>query len=648
MLIGIQDEILRLAQLGLLKSLLKDQTTGRKIRWATDAYAELGRFYERNAEITTDLITGEHSGVIRNRARKALELQSDRTKSHAEVFTPLWVCKKMLDEITPTTNDIIPPKTKPSQSKQSRLTKFEQQFIKSRYLEITCGEAPFLVQRYDTITGEILPMDKRDGILDRKLQLICKKNFKETTWIKWTFQAFKTTYGYELQGDNLLIARLNLYMTFEEYLEQTFHRKPKPKESQKVIDIITWNLWQMNGLTNHSPCEEVPPSTQKSLFDLMGLVHPNPPKPCQIRLYQEDQDKVISISELAEQGAQDMKFDYIVGNPPYQEEALGDNATFYPQIYDKFMNESFEIGNIVELIHPARFLFNAGSTPKSWNKKMLNDPHLKVINYYPGSKDIFQNTDIKGGIAITLRNNNVIYGKIDVFTSFKELNSILHKVENNNQFNPFSSIVVTSYAYHFTDKLHKDHPNTINILSKGHKYDLKSNVLDKLKDVFFDSEPSSSCYVRILGIKNKSRHFCYIKSDYLKVVDNFYKYKVFVPAANGSGAIGEVLSSPLIGDPLVGATETFMSIGCFEIRSECEACLKYIKTKFARTLLGILKTTQHNPVESWRLIPLQDFTSNSDIDWTQSIPEIDQQLYKKYGLSQDEIDFIETHVKAMD
>ena len=133
----------------------------------------------------------------------------------------------------------------------------------------------------------------------------------------------------------------------------------------------------------------------------------------------------------------------------------------------------------------------------------------------------------------------------------------------------------------------------------------------------------------------------------LIVPDNFYHYKVFIPAANGSGAIGEVFATPLVGSPLVGSTDTFLSIGNFDTCDEAENCLKYVKTKFARAMLGVLKVTQHNPAPKWRFVPLQDFTSASDIDWSQSIADIDKQLYKKYGLNEDEIAFIEEKVKAM-
>ena len=120
-----------------------------------------------------------------------------------------------------------------------------------------------------------------------------------------------------------------------------------------------------------------------------------------------------------------------------------------------------------------------------------------------------------------------------------------------------------------------------------------------------------------------------------------------VPTSNGSGALGEVLSTPLIGEPLIGFTETFISIGLVDTREEAEAILKYVKSKFARTMLGILKITQSNTRKTWRMVPLQDFTSQSDIDWSQSVAEIDRQLYEKYGLADNEIEFIETHVKEM-
>ena len=155
-------------------------------------------------------------------------------------------------------------------------------------------------------------------------------------------------------------------------------------------------------------------------------------------------------------------------------------------------------------------------------------------------------------------------------------------------------------------------------------------------------------YIKILGLLKGERTYRYIRRDYVSPTSNLEKFKVIVPKANGSGAIGEVLSTPLIGTPLIGFTETYISIGEFNNERDASAALKYIKSKFARVMLGILKVTQNNAKPTWRYVPLQDFTSNSDIDWNVSIANIDRQLYKKYGLSAEEIEFIETHVKEME
>lgn len=138
-----------------------------------------------------------------------------------------------------------------------------------------------------------------------------------------------------------------------------------------------------------------------------------------------------------------------------------------------------------------------------------------------------------------------------------------------------------------------------------------------------------------------------MRRDYINTVSNLDKYKIFLPKANGIGVLGEVLSAPILCEPMIGATETFLSIGAFEQKNEAEAALKYIKTKFARALLGVLKTTQDITPEKWKCVPLQDFTSSSGINWSVPIPDIDKQLYKKYNLSDEEINFIETKVKEM-
>jgi hypothetical protein len=340
------------------------------------------------------------------------------------------------------------------------------------------------------------------------------------------------------------------------------------------------------------------------------------------------------------------KFDVVIGNPPYQEEGKGDNARAEP-IYHYFIDQAYKISSIAEFITPGRFLFNAGQTPKKWNRKMLNDKHVKVTFYEQKSSKVFANTDIKGGVVVTLRDDKKNEGPIGVFTPFQELNSIVKKVWHNTDQETLMNIVSSRGTYRFSQQMFFDFPNATKVMGKGSANMIVSNSFDRLPDVLQRKQKQTTDY-KILGRYSGQREYRFIDKKYVLSNDYIDKYNVFVPEANGTGAIGEVLSTPLIGEPLIGHTDTFISIGMFEYSLEAGNCLKYIKSKFARTMLGVLKVTQHNPKSTWKYVPLQDFTQDSDIDWSKSIHEIDQQLYKKYGLDEQEINFIETHVKEMD
>lgn len=323
-----------------------------------------------------------------------------------------------------------------------------------------------------------------------------------------------------------------------------------------------------------------------------------------------------------------------------------------PPTYHRFLDSAYTLSDRVEMIHPARFLFNAGSTPKAWNEKMLTDPHLKVEFYEPDASKVFPGTDIKGGVAITYRDASHDFGAIGTFTPFEELNTIKQKVCGTD-FRPLSEIVFSRTSYRLTEVLHQEHPEAAGQLSKGHLYDMSTNIFELLPQVFSEKKPEDGKdYIQIYGREKGERVFRWIRKDYVNEPRNLCRWKVFVPAANGSGALGEVLTTPLIGEPLIGepligSTETFISVGCFETQAEAEACLKYVKTKFARAMLGILKITAHVTPEKWTYVPLQDFTAGSDIDWGRTIAEIDQRLYQKYGLSEEEVAFIESKVKEM-
>ena len=304
------------------------------------------------------------------------------------------------------------------------------------------------------------------------------------------------------------------------------------------------------------------------------------------------------------------------------------------------------MGEKVELITPAHFLFNAGKTPKAWNKRMLNDPHLTVLDYEQSSSTVFANTDIKGGVAVTLYDVAREVGPIGVFSSFGELRSIQKKVIPFLSDGSLDQIMFLQNKF-VLQELYADYPEAKEkISSDGKERRIVTSSFSKLS--CFTEHQTSNDAVRILGLGESNRRiYKWIERKYIEDNGNLDNYKVIVPKANGTGAIGEVLSTPLIGEPLIGYTQSFIGIGSVSTESEAEAILKYVKSKFARAMLGILKITQDNPPERWALVPLQDFTLASDINWSKSVSEIDQQLYAKYGLSNEEINFIESHVKEM-
>lgn len=338
------------------------------------------------------------------------------------------------------------------------------------------------------------------------------------------------------------------------------------------------------------------------------------------------------------------KFYAVIGNPPYQTEGNG-NKTYAPPIYHEFMDAAFDVAEKVELITPARFLFNAGSTPKAWNKKMLKDDHFKVMHYESDASKIFPNTDIKGGVAVTYRDESNSFGAIGTFTAFPELNSILRKTLTREQ-RWLNQIVSNRGVYRFSKLVYKEEPEEMRQISDSR---VLSDAFKRFPRFFLEEKPNDGHeYISMYGKLGGKRLYRWVRRDYIAENDNLGKYKVMLPAANGSGALGESLATPIIGQPFIGHTETFISIGPFDSNQEAEAALSYIKTKYARCMLGVLKITQHNSPEKWAYVPLQDFTPNSDIDWSQPVADIDKQLYAKYGLNENEIDFIESHVKEME
>ena len=640
-----------------LNILLKDRTTEKNIIFATDTYKGV----EFTTAVTKKLLLEDYINIY-PRISKSLEEQTDRTRKKAEVFTPAWVCNKMNNHFDTEwfgRENVFNTEKENSWISTTEKIKFPKgkswaDYVNSKELEIACGEAPYIVSRYDATTGEIISIENRIGILDRKLRVINENVNTRKEWNKWVYRAFESVYGYEYQGDNLLIARINLLETFCEYTRNRWNEEPSDASVKRIANIISWNLWQMDGIRGVIPYvgaiyEENEYTHQMSLFELMGMsvteekTTEQKSKEVACKIYDWQNDESVMYKSIRE--GNNMRFDFVIGNPPYQETSAGDKPSD-ESLYHYFMSSAFEIADKVELITPARFLFNAGGTPKKWREEVLQDNHFKVLEYISDASNVFNNTDIKGGgVSIHYRDKNVNFGAIGIYTAFKELNSILRKVRNIDT-SSITDIIYNQNKFNLNN-LYEDFPDLKTIISSNGKEKRMTSSCIEYK--CFHDEKQKETDISVLGLKDKQRVYRYINKKYVEYPhQNIDKYKVIVPANNGSGAIGEVLSTPLIGSPLIGYTQTFISVGAFDELNNAENALKYVKSKFCRVMLGILKVTQNGKKETWKYVPLQDFTSSSDIDWSQSIANIDKQLYKKYNLSDEEIDFIEKNVKEME
>ena len=262
----------------VLDMLLTDKTTKKNIIYATSGYVENGREIDPKTQIFKESLLGFDPRVIQPRVMKSMEQQSDRTKSHAEVFTPAWLCNKMNNHIDSEwfgrENVFNTEGDKTWTTNYQKIEFPENQswmdYVNNKCLEITCGEAPYLVSRYDAATGESIPVRDRIGLLDRKLRVVAENADDLNSWLTWATKAYQATYGYEYQGDNLLIARINLLMTFVEYMNDKWDKVPTDVELKKIANIIAWNIWQMDGLTGTVPLGKPKAMIEQSSLDLFG------------------------------------------------------------------------------------------------------------------------------------------------------------------------------------------------------------------------------------------------------------------------------------------------------------------------------------------------------------------------------------------
>lgn len=667
--IDIRENYIKCLDTELLSVLLKDRSSGKNIIWATDIYASKGASYDSWEPITVKLITGRFGKIIRPRIDKSQKEQKIRIKDKAEVFTPSWICNEMNNhlcdewfekkDVFNTAKDktwIVNNNKIPFTNEKDKTW---QDFVKLKVLEISCGEAPFLASRYDTTTGEWIDVNNRIGALDRKLRVINENCNSEQDWYHCTLVAFKSTFGYEWQGDSLLIARENLLFTFIDYYIAKFGMFPIKEYLIEIAKILSWNIWQMDGLKDVIPnsCKPVQ-KRQMSLFEDEGT------EPC-LGCAKNDNSKHTGIySRIMNwetkrsikffKGEKRMKFDFVIGNPPYQVMDGGAQASATP-VYNLFVEEGEKITSIsLSFIMPSRWM-TGGKGLDEFRQKMIRDRHIILMHDYADAQECFSGVSIKGGVCYFVWNRNknqkceihrhdidgetislryLVDGNDDIYIRQNELVSIKSKVWASPNTESFIDKVSSRKPYGFCG----------DVFNNEEKYGLPKML---------SSKPNSGEYYKIIGLDKNKRVWRFLPTDYpFPKRDGLDKYKIFAPRNYGCGEIGEipatpVLATPVLATPEEACTETFIQIGPFDDEYEMKNCYKYYCSKFFRVMVGIAKQDQGAASRVYRYVPLQDFTDKSDIDWSKSIHEIDLQLYKKYGLDQNEINFIESHVKEM-
>ncbi|MDE6481198.1 MAG: Eco57I restriction-modification methylase domain-containing protein, partial [Alphaproteobacteria bacterium] len=651
---------------GLLRILLRDRTTGRNIIWACDEYRKHGEQYTADHEITIKQITGKNTRLIRPRIAKSREECRTRTRKSAEVFTPAFIIAEMLnycDEqwfgVADTFNTL---KDKDWTANPNKIpfknTSDWQRYVDSRRLEITCGEGPYLTSRYDTTTGDYIPVERRIGILDRKLRVVDENTTNESEWLKWVIRAYCATYGYEYQGDNLLLARENLIWTFIDNYKCRFNKDPDLDTIKNIARIISWNIWQMDGLTTCVPCfGDERCRIQLSLFG--GLIpDEGQPQLCQIKNWRSK--TIHNFQDL--KGAKSMKFDFCIGNPPYQETKNKTETQTQANsnwIYQFFQFEADKIANCSCLIYPFGGWFDAPSRLNGLGNKLLTDRKTVLIRAYEGTTDkrawyrqdkqpnpVFgSNVNLSAGVSIVLRNNKEN-------DSFVYSNRIYSDTEVTVPFDRIEDITPNPVFIGINNKLVG---NKLNTRIKKGIFDIESDFVEKNPNKVSFNKDDWDTPVQLLtndksGSSGRAKLYWTDVKHIPKGREYFDMYKVIMTSAypkqklvsgvytleNVKKRIEELVE---VLPPNSAFGRSRLALFMSKKQTECENFIKYTKTDF---FAGLVLQEPNRSSSFGYVIPDQDFSDNSDIDWSKPVEDINKQLYKKYQLDKSEIEFLES------
>lgn len=355
----------------------------------------------------------------------------------------------------------------------------------------------------------------------------------------------------------------------------------------------------------------------------------------------------ITLEDEIKAGEKTVKFGAVIGNPPYQEVLKG---TSDRQIYNSFIDLGYNISDLAVFITPGKFLFNAGKTPKSWNYKMLNDKYLKVARYEPDAKIFFPNVNLSSSIVITIRNTKKEVKPIIKFYPDKIISEVVDKVIIHNEFEPITNIIYLQSKFN-TKNLFAKYPQYKGII--GTERRLITSILQKKLSIFEFVESEDT--VKIYGNDENGKLISkYINKDYIDMKQQNLKFwKIIISATNGAaGNLGDdnprIIGEPKIIEKNAGFTQTFISVGNFDSKDEVKNLSLYFRTKFSRFMIGTLKATQRLNRDVFSNLPTQNFKNNNEIDWSKSINNIDEQLFNKYNLSEEEREYIKKSIKSME
>lgn len=622
----------------VLPLLLADKSTGRNIIWATDPPQALSDTVTDKSEMTPAQLHQLGFEAIQARAGKQADAQQQRTRRRGEVCTPAWVCNKMINALDADwfgREGVF--NTEQPQGWQAREGQVEfpaskgkaplwQQYIDSRRLEITCGEAPFLASRYDAATGEMIPVQQRIGILDRKLRVVSETVKEEKEWLYWAKRAVQATYGYEYQGDNLLLARTNLLLTFAEHLQARWQRSSTTQELKATANIIAWNLWQMDGLKRSIPGGKLHPDTEQlNLFSMFGDAEESVPSvSCKVKNWRKGSHGTAQNFETIQEGSTSMKFDYVIGNPPYQISDGGAGVSATP-IYNRFIEaiKTTHPGAIC-LIIPAKW-YSGGKGLDKFREEMLGDRHISTLVDYSNSLDVFPNVDVAGGVCYFVwkeayngkcKYTNYRNGKAT--TAYRDLNE-------------FQTFIRYPVASEIVKKVKEDGELTLDkVVSSRKPFGLATTAKPmKIGDITLRYNggrgPYKSTEIRV-GTE--------MIDQWKIIISRLTAEHAGQPAKDGKY---RVLSTMELLKPGEICSETYLVAGAFDSKEEASNYMDYLKTQFVRFLILQIAMTQQLSKASFAFVPCQDFTRK----WT------DEQLFEKYDLSSEEVTYIQGMIKEM-